>query len=47
MKKKILAVLMAATMVSSLVACGSSDNTAPATEETATEAPAAEEAKAE
>ncbi|MDC7295144.1 BMP family ABC transporter substrate-binding protein [Butyrivibrio sp. DSM 10294] len=46
MKKKILAVLMAATMVSSLVACGSSDNTAPATEETATEAPAAEEASA-
>ena len=44
MKKKILAVLMAATMVSSLVACGSSDTTAPAETETAqeTEAPATE-----
>ena len=41
MKKKILAVLMAATMVSSLVACGS--ESAPATTDTtATEAPAAD-----
>ncbi|MCR5670801.1 MAG: BMP family ABC transporter substrate-binding protein [Butyrivibrio sp.] len=48
MKKKLLAVLMAATMVSSLVACGSSE--APAATDTAetteaeAEAPAAEEA---
>ena len=41
MKKKILAVLMAATMVSSLAACGSESAPAPA-EDTATEAPAAE-----
>ena len=41
MKKKISAVLMAATMVSSLAACGSESAPAPA-EDTATEAPAAE-----
>ncbi len=45
MKKKILAVLMAATMVSSLVACGS--ESAPAkTDTTATEAPAETAAEA-
>ncbi|WP_292141794.1 BMP family lipoprotein [Butyrivibrio sp.] len=50
MKKKILAVLMAATMVASLVACGSTEAPAtetPATEESATEEPAAEEAAPE
>jgi basic membrane protein A len=49
MKKKFLAVLMAATMVSSLVACGSSDTTtAPATEpEQATETQETVEAPAE
>nr|WP_297708700.1 BMP family ABC transporter substrate-binding protein [uncultured Butyrivibrio sp.] len=45
MKKKIFAVLMAATMVASLVACGSSSTEAPATTETETaaETPAATE----
>ena len=45
MKKKFLAVLMAATMVASLVACGSTE--APATETPATEEPATEEAAPE
>ena len=42
MKKKILAVLMAATMVSSLAACGSESAPAPAEDTAQTEAPAAE-----
>ena len=42
MKKRLFAVLMAATMVASLVACGSTE--APATETPATEASATEEA---